>query len=214
MILFPNAKNIFSKKLEKYINNLQKLFDSMSKSTNSNVIIDSSKSTVYSYILSLLDNVDLYFIHLIRDPRGIAYSRQKRLIQPDKERIIYMEQYGPFRSSLMWDVRNLTSEILWRKDNSHYLMLRYEDFINYPKETIKNILKLINEENKNLPFISDTEVNLNTNHSVWGNPSRFKTGVVKLKLDEEWKEKLKPIDKIISTLITLPLLKKYNYLLN
>jgi len=65
MILFPNAKNIFSKKLEKYINNLQKLFDSMSKSTNSNVIIDSSKSTVYSYILSLLDNVDLPHSHAI-----------------------------------------------------------------------------------------------------------------------------------------------------
>lgn len=210
MLLLPGSKKILKENLKEYIGNLDKLFDSISKITNSEVIIDSSKTTISSFILSLLDNVDLYLIHLVRDPRGIAYSRQKKLVQPDKSQVTYMEQFSPWRSSLMWNARNVISELLWR-NKPNYLMLRYEDFIGNPKGTIEDILKFTNETDKDLSFISGSEVDLNLNHSVWGNPSKFKVGKVKLKIDDEWKVKLNTKDKLISTISTLPLLMKYDY---
>ncbi len=210
-MFLPKAKKYFTSNLKEYLDNLKKIFNSIQEVSNSDVIIDSSKSPVYSYLLSLLDDVDLYVIHLIRDPRGVAYSRQKKMIQPDKSNLLYMECYSSFKSSLLWDVRNITSEIMWGSKHEHYLKLKYEDFIENPKNIVLQILKMLNLSPSKLPFISDDEVELGMNHSVWGNPSRFKVGKVKLKIDNEWKEKLNTKDRLISSVVTFPLLLKYGY---
>ena len=73
----------------------------------------------------------------------------------------------------------------------------------------QKILNFIDEPEAKTPFISKDEVVLNTNHSVWGNPSRFNKGNVTIKPDMEWTNKLSKADKLISTFVTLPLLSKY-----
>ena len=192
----------------------EKLFLSIQEVANCKVIVDTTKSPLWGYLLSLMDNLDVYVIHLIRDPRGIAYSRQKKIIQPDKEKTIYLERFNSFDSSFKWDMRNLVSEYLWKKNKNKYFMVRYEDFAREPKAVINKILNFISESNVSTPFISENEVELSTNHSVWGNPSRFKTGKVELKADDEWKSKLNNIDKFLSTACTFPLLSKYGYKIN
>ena len=193
---------------------IKKLFLAIKTITKCEVIVDATKAPLYSYLLSLIDELDVYVIHLIRDPRGIAYSRKKKKIQPDSQNTIYMEQFNPFTSSCLWNVRNLLAESLWKNKNSRYLMIRYEDFANEPRKIVNDILDFISEENSKRPFVSDRMVQLGINHSVWGNPSRFKKGEVELQLDDEWKNKLSPFDKVISTLCTLPLLVKYGYRVN
>jgi uncharacterized protein YndB with AHSA1/START domain len=47
---------------------------------------------------------------------------------------------------------------------------------------------------------------------VSGNPSRFKTGNIDLRPDEEWKVKMRGADKNVVTALTAPLLLKYGYL--
>jgi len=209
-IFSSNDKEFIQSKLNYYISNHEKLFEAIKDVTNAKVIIDSSKSPFYGYLLTHLQNIDLYFVHLIRDPRGIAYSRQKKVVQPDKNKVIFMSQYDTVSNSLLWNTRNIASEQLCKKSNNKHLIVNYKDFIQNPKESFNNIMKLINEPVTNTPFISDTEVKLGINHSAWGNPDRFHNGIIKLKLDEEWKENLNFKDKVITTLLTFPLLKKYN----
>ena len=190
---------------------VEKLFLSIQDVTNCKVIVDTTKSPLWGYLLSLMDNLDIYAIHLVRDPRGIAHSRQKKMIQPDKEKKIYIEQFNSFDSSLKWNVRNLLSEYLWKGKKDKYLMIRYEDFTREPKAILSEILRFVSEPDASTPFVSEKVVELNINHSVWGNPSRFKTGKIELKIDNEWKSKLNVFDKFVSTACTLPLLLKYGY---
>ncbi len=211
LIFFPAGRKSINSHLKSYIENQEKLFDALKDITGSRVIIDSSKSPFYGYLLTQVKNIDLYFIHLIRDPRGIAFSRQKKLVQPDNTQETFMQTYSSLSSSLLWNIRNLVSEKLCKELKNKSMTLHYSDFVKDPKGTVKNILELIDEHPSKLPFTSDDEVTLGTNHSVWGNPVRFQNGTVKIKSDEEWREKLNKKDKLISTLITLPFLIKYGY---
>ena len=100
---------------------------------------------------------------------------------------------------------------MWKSSPERYLMLRYEDFVEKPQEAVKHMLDFIHEDPKKLPFVGENKVELGINHGVWGNPSRFQSGVVELKQDSEWKTKMKTIDKLFSTFLTWPLLLKYHY---
>ena len=210
----PGGKKYYSQKASLCIEEIKKLMTAIKEYSNCKVIVDTTKSSLYSHLLSKIEDLDIYVIHLVRDPRGITYSWQKKVVQPDQDNTIYMGQYSPFRSSFMWSTRNLLTEYFWKKNKDKYLRIRYEDFAEEPLAITNQILDFIGEPSSKTPFISEKEIELHTNHSVWGNPGRFKTGKITLKLDEEWKRKLKTTDKLISTTATLPLLIKYGYKVN
>ena len=196
--------------IKPFLGNLTKLYKAIQKCTNSKVIVDTSKHSGYGYMLNLIPEIDLYIIHLVRDPRAVAYSWLKKKVQPDKKETIYISRYSPFKSCLQWNIRNFFAEYFWKKTNK-YLLLRYEDFIDNPKESLSQALELVKEKSDDIPFIDGHKVKLGINHGIWGNPSRFQMGEIELKKDEEWKVKMKSIDKVLSTVYTLPLLLKYRY---
>lgn len=189
-------------KIESYLAALTELYKSIQAVTHSNVIIDSSKNVGYGYILSLVSALDIYIVHLIRDARATAYSWIQN--KPG------LWTQRPTKSSLRWFIRNLTADLLGNNSSSRYLRIHYEDFIDRPVQTVKQILELINEPNAELPFISEDKVQLGKNHGICGNPDRFQNGVIQLKLDKRWIE-MNRIDQIIVSVITWPLLAKYGY---
>lgn len=211
--LFKNGRN-FKSLTSSYEEELKKLFSAIQSVNKCRVIIDSTKAPLYGYMLSAIPDFDVYTIHLIRDSRGIAYSRKKMKVQPDANSTIYMQRFSPFNSSFMWVTRNLMTEFFWKKKKDRYLCLRYEDFTKNPKKTVETILDFIGEKETKSPFISERTATLTSNHSIWGNPSRFKTGDVEIKLDNEWEEKLGKKDFLISSLVSFPLLVKYGYKLS
>lgn len=207
----PGAKKLFTFRLKYYLDHVRKLFLSIKSVTECKVIVDSSKSVLYSYLLSLIDDLDVYVVHLIRDPRGVAFSKTKEKIQPDSKEIIYMHKFSAFDSSMVWGFRNIATELYWVNNKEKYIMVRYEDFVKEPREIINKILNFTGENPTGSPFLSENEIKLAGSHSVWGNPSRFITGKVKLKLDDTWKKKIKPSHRFLSTFLTFPLLIKYGY---
>ena len=62
------------------------------------------------------------------------------------------------------------------------------------------------------PMMSATRRSRATTHGVAGNPSRFTTGAVPLKLDDAWREAMRPADRRLVTAITAPLAYHYRYL--
>lgn len=64
---------------------------------------------------------------------------------------------------------------------------------------------------RDLTFIEGSSAQLETGHSVSGNPSRFDIGHVELRLDESWRTKLSPRDRRLVTAMTLPWLLRYRY---
>lgn len=208
----PGQKQRLTAKYQDYLSVLTRLYASIQAVTGSDFIIDSSKNPTHGYILSQLENVDLYVIHLLRSPQGVAHSlMKKKVYDSDARQSFYMEQHDPLRSTLIWSTWNLLIEGLWRR-TGRYLRIRYEDLLQHPQSTIRNILQFCQIEGKNLPFISEQDVLLGTNHNVSGNPSRFKTGRVKLALDDEWHTALKLQHKLLIDFLCFPLLWRYGYL--
>ncbi len=211
LMLAPPTRRLIRRRLVEYLDNLEKLYRAVRDTTGSRVIVDTSKFPSYGFTVGMVPSVNLCVIHLVRDPRAVAYSWLRKKLQPDPETPEYILQDSPARSSLRWTARNLGTEALWRRSPTRYLMLRYEDFVAEPQKTIGRALELVGEETAPLSHVAEREVKLGANHNIWGNPNRFQTGLVRLRSDDEWVYRMRSQDKSLVTALTLPLLIRYGY---
>jgi hypothetical protein len=188
------------------------VYSSLSEVTGARVIIDSSKRSSDAALLRLLPSVSAYFVHLVRDPRAVAYSRERPKLNPDRETPGQMDVKGPMNSALSWIGWNLTAgTVRHHYEPSRSIELRYEDFTAEPRESISRILHLMDEDGVELPFTSERTVRLKGNHTVSGNPARFTTGPVIIREDDEWHGQMPNVHKMAVTFLTLPLLLRYGY---
>ncbi len=199
-----------SRRLELFCRYTARIYSAIHRVTGCSVIVDSSKNPVYGYVLGRMPNIELYVVHLVRDSRGVAYSWSKLKRRPEIPwRVEYMDRHKPPKSSLFWTAAQLGAEIL--KYKQRYLRIRYEDFIREPLKTTSRVLDLLGEEGAALDHIREDSITLEINHTISGNPMRMKKDAISLRLDSEWFSAMRRIDKFIVTLLTLPLLVKYDY---
>ena len=92
-------------------------------------------------------------------------------------------------------------------------MVRYEDLIERPRATIGRILTF--EGAMSLPadlgFVEGHRVRLGVDHTVAGNPMRFRHGTFDLKLDEAWMGSMGSGQRLLTTAMTWPMLAAYGY---
>src|SRR5438067_9142701 len=60
--------------LDRYAPLAASLYRAIADVTGAKVVVDSSKRPSDAALLPLLEGVDPYFIHLVRDPRAVAFS--------------------------------------------------------------------------------------------------------------------------------------------
>ena len=208
-MLTINGRKKLRENLDEYLTNLDKLYVAIQRTTGCNVIIDSSKFSSYGFILSMLPSVDVYYLHLIRDSRAVAYSRLKR--KKWEETGIYMARYNPLRSSLQWSVLNLTSELLNDPFWGRYMQLRYEELIQQPEPSVRKIVEFLDETPKELSSIQGNKVKIKKTHTNWGNPIRNIDGYIELMVDREWQFALSRKSRALVSTLTMPLLLRYRY---
>jgi Sulfotransferase family len=194
-----------------YLTNLIALYKSIQRHYGCNVIVDSSKFPTYAFTLDILKEIDLYVVHLVRDPRAVSFSWLRRKLQPDTGTLQPMDEHGPLFSTLLWDSWNIATEMTWGKRPERYMFLRYEDFVRQPRKAVQRILQRFGEPVTELPFVDDHTVRLGIDHTCSGNPNRFQDGDVTLRMDDEWSRKMRPRDKYLVTSIALPFLHRYGY---
>ncbi len=194
-----------------YSSALYKLFYGIKKTTGCKFILDSSKFGFHGLILSEMDMIELYVIHLVRDSRGVAYSFQKKMLRPEvHQKAYYMSRLDAGRSGIRWIKENLLSHFL-RIKNRFYLFVRYEDFVANPGMILEKIYSFLDlpmpfsHDNINGPFQKSEE------HTLSGNPLRFDKEPFYLRLDNEWRDKLSKTSYSIVSLMTSPLLTFYGY---
>jgi Sulfotransferase family len=211
LMLSSRGRRILTSRLEEYLSRLQRLYRAVQETTGSQVIVDSSKFPTYGRVLEMTPGIDLYVVHLVRDSRAVAYSWLRKKVQQDTDKLTYMHQMDTIESSLLWDVWNASCETLWRSSSRRCMRLRYEDFIERPQWALSNILGMLHEDTRRLAFMGEQTLELGVSHTVSGNPSRFQTGMVRLRPDDEWASHMRLGDKMLVTLLTLPLLARYGY---
>jgi Sulfotransferase domain len=196
--------------LRRYAATIADLYKGISRATGARVLIDSSKTPVDAYLVAALTDVDLYLVHVVRDPRGCAYSwqRLKRSFEPN----VYLPTRSPARSSLNWLQTNLAIEAVLRPSlGRRYARIRYEDFARHPRSVARELLGLVGEPAADLPFRGDTRIALAPGHTVSGNPIRFTTGELDIRPDDEWRTRIDARSRLLATVPALPLMPHYGY---
>ncbi|NUR75801.1 MAG: sulfotransferase [Thermoleophilia bacterium] len=196
---------------DEYGRRLGALYGAIESETGCRVIVDSSKSPAYGHVLANVAGLDVRVVHLVRDPRAVAYSWvRKKLQRDDPRRVRSMRSHGPAMSSLYWNLLNESTRVLWRGSGKH-LLVRYEDFVDRPQETVDTIVDFVGEAPAGLPWTTDGELALDRTHTVSGNPSRFDHGTVALRADVEWERSMRARDRRVVDAITLPFRRRYGY---
>jgi hypothetical protein len=199
--------------IEPYARAVAHLYEAIAEVTGARVIVDSSKKSSGAALLRLLPEVEPYVVHLVRDPRAVAHSWSRLKMNVDDDgRREGLPQHGALFSSLQWMQVNLMTEAVRRRDEpTRSTLIRYEDFAGGLQATVRGVVDLVGEHPRELPFLDGQTVRLGVNHTVWGNMDRFKTGVVTVRQDEEWKGKLSRRNRVVTSAVTMPLLHRYGY---
>jgi len=201
-----------SDELATYARATASLYRAVADVTGAKVIVDSSKRISDGALLRLLPGFELYFVHLVRDPRAVANSRRRTKINPDREVPGEMGGKNPAGSAFQWAVGNLGADAVRRKHpRSRSLLVRYEDFVKQPRGIVEQITDMVGVTPDSTPFASDTSVRLGVHHTVSGNPIRFNTGTVDLIEDNRWLAELSSFDRAVTTALTLPQMLAYHY---
>jgi hypothetical protein len=194
------------------VQTMDALYQRIAVVSGSHVIVDSSKRPSDAALLRLLPNVDPYVVHLVRDPRAVAFSWQRDRIEPDAAD---GDEHMPTRSALLstgvWIELNLVARLVARRYGSRRSMLvRYEDFVRAPRRIIGTILRMLDEPVEP-PVDGAGRVTLRANHTVGGNPRRFDAGMTTIRADDEWRRGLAARDEWLCSVLAAPLNLAFGY---
>lgn len=204
---FKRKKYLFNNQnsIKKYADLTLDLYKIVTEISGCKTLIDSSKLPHYLYFLKDLP-INLYVVHLVRDPRGVAYSWTKEKFNPSLGG--YMKKHHPLTSARIWSILNLGTE---KFKNENYCLIKYEDLTEHLED---NLTFLKNSLNLKVSFCIQKNkiIIFKEKHLVGGNPVRFSfKKEIYIKKDIDWQKKLPFRYKILVSLLTFPLLKKYGY---
>jgi hypothetical protein len=206
-LMVPWSRRRLAAGLHEYVTNLGRLYSAILSATGGSLIVDSSKWPSYGRILQMVPGVEIKVVHLVRDPRAVAWSWLRRKALPDRDPPEEMYR-TPTDSSLHWLAWNVAAESFWGRE---MLLLRYEDFVREPAVALRQILEFAGEGARRVAIAPDRTVDLRPTHTVSGNPLRLRSGPVRIEEDDEWKSRMRRRDLALVTALTFPMLLRYGY---
>jgi len=178
-------------------------YRAISARTGAEVIVDSSKYAADAALLTHLDGIRPAFVHLVRDPRGVALS----WLHPKD----YTGRRGPLNSTWYWLGFNRAAEAVSAARPDAAQRIRYEDLSADPRGSVGRMLDLLGLPAEVNPVAADGSVELGPNHTVTGNPNRFSQGRIRLSEDRRWHAGLPRGARLATTLLAMPQLARYGY---
>jgi Sulfotransferase domain len=190
---------------------IERLYRAIAHHSGGAVVLDSSKLPPYGVLLSQLPGIELYLLHVVRDPRAAAFSwqRTKPLLDFGDDQV--MPQQTLWKSSLLWLLWNSVTILLWGPRSNRYIRVRYEDFASAPEQTLAEVVRMIGLDPTALPFVGPHQARVQPTHSVAGNPARLSSGTVRVKPDTEWMHRMGSRDHWVVTALTAPCLLSLGY---
>ena len=198
-------------RLEEFPAVVERVYRSVLDVTGDNVLIDSSKDVHYSWILRERTDLDVYFLHLVRDPRAIGHSWTKRRLELGFDGTEHMARRNLAEASIYFNVSNSAAELLWGGSPSRYRLLRYEDLVEHPRETCQRIAEFVGEDVNLSEVLDGRTFRPAARHTTWGNPNRFDDEVTVIESDEQWRSKQPGWRSELLRAVNAPLAHRYGY---
>ncbi len=159
-------------------------------------------------LLKIYPNAQI--IHMVRDPRAVLASQKKRWkrrqFSPDKisarHSIRVWANYHPFTMSRLWN--KASTAALAIADDPRVNLLRFEDLLNSPEESVKQLCNFLDIEFE--PAMLEVG-QVNSSHK---SSAEAKKGINKQAL-ESWRSILSKGEVAISERISGPVMEKFGY---
>jgi hypothetical protein len=191
-----------------YLDTLARLYRAVAETSGCELVVDSSKLPSYGFVLGHVPDLDVRAVHLVRDPRGTAYSWSR--MKPLADGYGDMQRMSVLKSSSLWLAWNASAPGLFR-DPTRYRVVRYEDLVARPRDVVDQILAFAGHNGDGTPFVGERTIALERSHTVAGNPNRLESGPVVLRADEAWTRALGRPQRALVTAVTTPLLGRFDY---
>ena len=206
----------FDRDLTAYCDVQYRLYKAIQEESKADVIVDASKAIAPLIALRNEPRIDVRVVHLVRDVRGVSYSWAKADVRrphaTDRGRDT-MARFSVARTAARW-TRMETQAALATAVMKPSVSVRYEDFVANPEATTSAALQTLGLGTfaaQGTHIQGDVAV-LPSSHGISGNPSRFTTGEVTLRADEQWRSHLRTRDRAVATALGLPPLIAHGYL--
>lgn len=212
LILAPWLSRRYRGLLDEYAARLEQLYRAIATVSGAELLVDSTKHPSYALILRRIRGIRLRSAHIVRDGRGVAFSWSKEVGRPEVvTRNETMPRYGPARAAGQWLVDNLLVHAFGRRLGAR--RVGYERFVAAPRAELEALLAGLGRDPADAveALAADDAVDLGENHTVAGNPLRFRRGRIQFSLDEEWRERMTRRDRAVVSLVAWPLLAAYHY---
>jgi hypothetical protein len=201
----------FEMELREYVGYYERVYAAVREVTGCDLVVDSSKLTALAFALRRSPSIDLRVLHLLRDPRAVAYSWTRRVRRPEVvDGESYMPTYRPSYMAALYAGHHALLELL-APMGTPSMRVRYEDFVAAPEATLCEAADFAGLQAPDLDFVEGDRVDLATVHTVAGNPSRFDTGEVRIRRDDAWQTKLPRTQRRTVGALTLPARVAYGY---
>jgi hypothetical protein len=211
--MLASPRGTYGQELAAYAGLTGRLVHAIRAVSGCEVIVDSSKLPLEVLLLRRAPAVEPSVIHLVRDSRGVAYSWQKRSLVRSgaAEPTEYMSAYGPVHTATRWVFYNGFFDGL-RLAGVPVVRTRYEDLVESPRREVARALDglRLGVGEADLDRIGGADVETAGAHQISGNPMRFR-GRQPIRLDREWRTKMRVSDRRVVSLLTWPLLVGYRY---
>lgn len=196
----------------RYLRETAAIYRSIQRVSGRHVIVDSSKNPVRALALLHAPGCDVRILHLVRDPRGVAWSLLKPYRRDEAAGVQRDFASRPaWRTSLLWTLVNLLAEVVARRyPPGRRMVLRYEDLTEDPVRALGDVGRLVGVDVGDLAGRIADGGELPTRHKIAGNRLRMQ-GSVRLRRDTEWKERLPKHDRVTVRAITGLLMRRYGY---
>jgi hypothetical protein len=99
-------------------------------------IIDTSHYPLRARELQALGGIDLYLVYLVRNPQSVVASFNRRDVAQYSKSTLTTNVY-------LWLTNLLSVLVFLRHRGDRRLLLRYEDFIDDPKQALRRVLELV-----------------------------------------------------------------------
>jgi Sulfotransferase family len=213
-MLLPALWPAYRARLDRYLELLERVYEAIRRVSGRALVVDASKHASHGFLVRRLGGVELRLLHLVRDSRGVAFSWTKPLRRAEvADREIAMRTYNPLRMSARYLSQNLLLHLLGRL-GAPAVRVRYESLARDPAPELTRVLDHAGRPPAagELGFVGDGWVELGPSHALAGNPMRFQSGRVPLRVDEAWRERLRRRHRLVTSVATWPLLLAYGYL--
>jgi hypothetical protein len=213
LLLSPWRSRRFAAQLAEYTDLLRRLYAAIVAVSGERVVVDSSKRPSLAWILRTMPDVDLRVVHVVRDPRGVAFSFGKHVPLPEGAALrAEMPRSTTRKVGRRWVTVNGAVGAIGRA-GVPLVRVRYEDLVAEPERELRRVLELIGEDASDTPLahVTDEGITVPRTHVVAGGRIRLVDGTMPLRLDEQWRRDMAPRSRRLVELMTAIARRRYGY---